>query len=353
MATFDQLITRIDVATQKLEGDVNDITGFATNLETAVTDSTTQADRSKTEADRAKAIADSIQFPALPAKDGVQYVIKDQEWSALAATSDSVKKVNGKTPDSLGAVTLTYTDVGALASTYVPTWASITGKPSVFPADYTQLANKPTTFTPSAHTHDAADIVSGVLPVLRIPNIPGNKITNASGPLALDLIPVLTVAKLPNGTTATADQFLAGDGTWKAAGGGGSSGGFAFTETGLTISGVAITAWPNANPNKPADLTNWGHTSGITQGKFFGSSADIAKLPDGDYLPGADSIATGQAIKGQLGFIRVRSIAADGSNKRAWFYPQPLGSDNKAIFYVYSNGKVNWIASGLANTAPA
>lgn len=355
MATLDQLVTRIDVATQKLEGDVNQITGFATNLETAITDSTTQADRSKTEADRAKAIADSIEFPALPAKDGVQYVIKDHAWSALAVTSDAVKKVNSKAPNGLGEVTITYTDVGALQNTYVPTWASITGKPTQFPSSWALVADKPTTFTPAAHTHDAADIVSGVFSNLRIPNFPANKITNASGPFALDLIPVIPHTKITGGVAATADQYLAGDGTWKTPAGGGGGGaavGFAFTETGLTISGVPITSWPHTNPNKPADLTNWGHTSGITQGKFFTGAAQISLLPDGDYNPGDNSILTGQAIQGMLGIIRVRSLGPDGTNKRAWFYPQPLGSDTRAVFYVYSNGKQNWIPVGLTSGAP-
>ena len=78
----------------------------------------------------------------------------------------------------------------------------------------------------------------------------------------------------------------------------------------------------------------------------------IALLPDGDYVPGANSILTGQAIKGMLGVLRVRSINAEGTNKRAWFYPQPLGSDTRAVFYVYSNGKQNWIPVGLTSGAP-
>lgn len=348
MATFDELVLRIDVATQKLEGDVNDITGFATNLETAVTDAQTSAD-----AAAASAAEAANKVPEAPI-DGKQYARKDATWTEVSASAtDVVKSVNGKTPNGAGAVTLTYTDVGALQSTYVPTWASITGRPSQFPTSWALVADKPTTFAPAAHTHDAGDVVSGTFSVLRIPNIPATKLTNAGGPIALDLVPVIPHTKITGGAAATADQYLAGDGTWKTPAGGGSAGGFAFTETGLNISGAPITSWPNVNPNKPADLTNWGHTSGITQGQFFSSSATIAMLPDGDYIAGTNSILTGQAIKGMLGIIRVRGINADGTNKRAWFYPQPLGSDNKAIFYVYSNGKGNWIPSALPNTAPA
>jgi len=350
MATFDELVLRIDVATQKLEGDVNDITGFATNLETAVTDAQTSAD-----AAAASAAEAANKVPEAPV-DGTTYARKDAAWVPVegGGGEGTVTSVNGKLPDGSGAVTLVAADVGALPTTYTPTWASITGRPSQFPTSWALVADKPTTFAPAAHTHDAGDVVSGTFSVLRIPNIPATKLTNAGGPIALDLVPVIPHTKITGGVAATADQYLAGDGTWKTPeGGGGSAGGFAFTETGLNISGTPITNWPNVNPNKPADLTNWGHTSGITQGQFFSSSATIAMLPDGDYIAGKNSILTGQAIKGMLGIIRVRGINADGTNKRAWFYPQPLGSDNKAVFYVYSNGKTNWIASGLANTVPA
>ncbi len=48
--------------------------------------------------------------------------------------------VNGET----GHVTLTYSDVDALPDTYVPSWSTITGKPSTYP--------------PSSHTHKWSDI---------------------------------------------------------------------------------------------------------------------------------------------------------------------------------------------------
>ena len=355
MATFDELVLRIDVATQKLETDVNQITGFATNLGTAVTDSRTSATQAANSANAAAASASQAadKVPEAPV-DGKQYARKDATWTEVSASAtDVVKSVNSKTPNAAGAVTLSATDVGALPGSYVPTWASVTGKPTSFPSDWSTLTNKPTTFTPSAHTHSADDITSGVLSNLRIPSIPATKLTDAGGPIALTLIPVLPASKISGQAAATADQYLAGDGTWKTpAGGGGTATGFAFSETGLTISGLAINSWPNTNPNKPADLTNWGHTSGIANGQFFANSDQFSLLPDGDYLPGPSSIASGQAIQGMLGVLRVRSITAAGTNKRAWFYPQPLGSDTRAVFYVYSNGKANWIPVGLATGAP-
>jgi len=65
---------------------------------------------------------------------------------------------------------------------YVPTWESVTGKPTVFPSSWTLVVNKPTfatvattgnyndllniptTFTPSAHNHDALYKPIGYIP---------------------------------------------------------------------------------------------------------------------------------------------------------------------------------------------
>lgn len=63
-----------------------------------------------------------------------------------------------------------------LTTSYAPTWASITGKPS--------------TFTPSPHSHNASDINSGTLASARIPNLAASKIT--SGTLSIDRLPTGT-----------------------------------------------------------------------------------------------------------------------------------------------------------------
>lgn len=41
-----------------------------------------------------------------------------------------------------------------LSNTYVPTWSSITNKPSSYPSTWGSVSGKPTTFPPSTHTHN-------------------------------------------------------------------------------------------------------------------------------------------------------------------------------------------------------
>lgn len=336
MATFDELILRIDVATQKLEGDVNDITGFTTNLETAVTDA--QASAAAAAASAAEA---ANKVPEAPI-DGKQYARKDATWTEVSASAtDVVKSVNGKTPNVSGAVTLTYTDVGALPSSYVPTWASITGRPSQFPSSWTLVADKPTTFTPAAHTHDAADVVSGTFSVLRIPNIPGNKITTASGPLDVALIPVIPASKISGQAAATADQYLAGDGTWKTPSGGGGAVGYPITETGLTYNSVAMTNWPNANPNEAINLTLVSNGTYTGNAFFANGSTGVSALPCGNYYT---TTAMGAAGVNQLpasSMITVQTM--NGSLKRAFAFYQPLGGDTKGKMWVFRTSDSVWL----------
>lgn len=62
---------------------------------------------------------------------------------AAAAEATGVQEVNGIAPDESGNLTLGASDVGARAAGNVP-WGEVSGKPS--------------TFTPSAHSHTAADL---------------------------------------------------------------------------------------------------------------------------------------------------------------------------------------------------
>jgi hypothetical protein len=63
---------------------------------------------------------------------------------------------------------------------------------SNYTPDWDDIQNKPATFTPSAHSHNASDITSGTLDAARIPTLDQSKITN----LVSDLAAKLTATKL-------------------------------------------------------------------------------------------------------------------------------------------------------------
>lgn len=86
--------------------------------------------------------------------------------------SGTVISVNSIGPDVGGNITIGASDVHALPDSYTPSYSSITGKPS--------------TFAPSAHTHNSTDIVSGII----------------------------ATARLGSGT-ASSSTFLRGDGSWQ------------------------------------------------------------------------------------------------------------------------------------------
>jgi hypothetical protein len=71
------------------------------------------------------------------------------------------------------------------------------------PQSWSTITDKPATFAPSAHTHAAADIVSGTLALARLPALPISQTTGLQ--TALD-------GKFPTPTGTTA-QYLRGDGS--------------------------------------------------------------------------------------------------------------------------------------------
>lgn len=60
------------------------------------------------------------------------------------------------------------------------------------------IPDKPTEFPPAGHNHDAGDVVSGVLNLARIPDLPANKIT--TGQFSVDRIPQLPASKIQVGS---------------------------------------------------------------------------------------------------------------------------------------------------------
>ena len=96
-----------------------------------------------------------------------------------AASSIAWSNVTGK-PTTFNAGTLQSVNISATTPTAnqflqynsgTSTWT-----PTTYTPDWSAVTGKPTTFTPTSHTHDSADVVSGILGVARIPDLDAAKI---------------------------------------------------------------------------------------------------------------------------------------------------------------------------------
>lgn len=98
----------------------------------------------------------------------------DKAGSAATVQANLDAHVNNKSnPHGV-----TAEQVGARADTWVPSWSEVSGKPGTFP--------------PSGHNHDAANIISGTLPVAR-----GGTGVPTIAQLAQSLFPV-SIGSLPD-----------------------------------------------------------------------------------------------------------------------------------------------------------
>jgi hypothetical protein len=146
---------------------------------------------------------------------GTQTASTISDFTTAASAAAPVQSVAGRT----GAVTIAAADVsglGSLATQSSVSYASLSGVPSTFaPAAHKAShstggsdALTPADIGASAldHTHSASQVTSGQFDVARIPSLPASQI--GSG--------VLATARLGSGT-ASASNYLRGDGAWVAA----------------------------------------------------------------------------------------------------------------------------------------
>lgn len=149
-----------------------------------------------------------LAMPTVPAADGGSvYLVKDgTDYKALVGQPGGLAFLgsDGLLPSAY--VELNWVDIAGKPVTFTPSahthsaaditsgvldparvpaptaieWSIISGEPvytTRWPA-WSEVTGKPLTFTPTAHTHDAVDITSGVLDAARIPSIPWSQITS-------------------------------------------------------------------------------------------------------------------------------------------------------------------------------
>lgn len=315
---FDNLIQRITDATNTLEASVLAISDGSGSIgdqvllaqqaaldaqeavsqaQAAALDSSTSSQEALQAVTDAIALVEQLEASVVLTEapiDGQGYVRKDAQWviESSSGGSGTVTSVNSKSPDVSGNVLLDYTDVNALPDSYTPSWDDVTAKP--------------TEFTPEAHTHDASDIVSGVLDVERL----------GSG-------------------VADETKVLFGDGSWKDAptgGGGGASGGYPVIDKGVLLDGRPFTEWPYDNPNTPIQLSRLSMQIGPrlrTGGQLFSYSQGVEALPDGNYSF-VNSTFSSAPLKDKVGVISVRTIRWGTESQ---YYKQVTATANKMDSY--------------------
>lgn len=135
--------------------------------------------------------------------------VEQANWNSVSGTSQILNKptlaavaTSGAYADLTGKPTIPAAQVQSDWNA-VSAPAAILNKPSLFSGAYADLTGIPSTFAPTAHTHAAADIVSGTLAVARIPSLPIGQTTGLQTELDSKFA-------TPTGTTA---QYLRGDGS--------------------------------------------------------------------------------------------------------------------------------------------
>ena len=376
---FNNLITRIDAATDTLEVNVgviaetgievgeqltlaqtaaanaaqeaNNATVQANISSVKATVSTTQATKAEQQAqvatqaktdalaavDEAKALAPFQEAPI----NGSVYGRKDGTWALVESGSGggvgTVVSVNGVLPDLQGDVTLTIpeqvpSDWNATSGKGVilnkPTifsgnYTDLTGKPTLFSGDYNDLQNKPTLFNGSYNS------------LTNKPTIPtnNNQLVNGAG--------YITDAPIDS------KQYARSGATWVEveAGSGGDAVGFPMPYQNLYYDSQLMTNWVSTNPNDAIDLSKLGgYVNGefYTGAEFFNEADGIDELVTGRYFFKMAMLPT--PLNNSYGYIDVVRVPVGGITQdevTATAYVLNANNEIKDI-YVYNINTRGW-----------
>lgn len=273
-----------------------------------------------------------VEFTVPPAYIGQQLIIRAAPTYAQLMDFENQGPYNprevNKALDRLHQIAIQLRDYGGLGTGG--------GSGSVGTVTWASVQNKPLTFTPSAHTHAAADIISGVLDAARIPSLDASKI--GSGTLATARVPSLDASKITSGVLDPAripvtsggvvspgaianltapQQALIVEGTlvtttdgrqWRYSGSGSKVLEASYVELASSTTWTALTG-------KPPELVSFAALSGVADTLAYFSGVDTLSL--------TALTATG------------RALAAMASQNAAIAYTSPLTT--KGDLYTYTN----------------
>lgn len=379
---FNNLITRINKATDTLELNVGVIaeTGVevgeqltlaqtaAANAKKESENATVQANTSSvkatvsttqaTKAEQQAQVATQAKTDALAAveqakelapfqeapKNGSVYGRKDGTWALVESSGSggggSVVSVNGVLPDLQGDVKLSIpeqvpSDWNAVEGKGVilnkpkifsGAYVDLEGKPTLFSGDYNDLQNKPTLFNGSYNSLTSK-------PVIPTNN---NQLANGAG--------YLTEAPKDG------EQYARKSGTWVKVEAGESSGGedvgFPMPFQNLYYSSKVMTNWASTNPNDAIDLSKLGaYVDGeyYTGADFFNNENGIDELVTGRYFFKQAMLPS--PLSNSYGYIDVVRVPTGGGlgqdEVTATAYVLNTNSEIKDI-YVYNTKTRAW-----------
>lgn len=155
---FDNLIVRIDAATDTLEDTVVALEGGVAQVDAKVAVATAQAvqatqaavaaTHARDDAEEAlQTLQSTVGYGDAPAT-GVTYGRKDNAWVVVESGGGggvgTVVSVNNKTPDAAGNIELSYSDLKNKPTLFSGAYNDLSGKPTLFSGAYADLTGKPT-----------------------------------------------------------------------------------------------------------------------------------------------------------------------------------------------------------------
>lgn len=288
-------------------------------------------------------------------QDGKVYGRGDGQWVEAGSGgggSGTVTSVNGELPDIAGNVIIDAATVGALPSTYSPSWDDVTGKP-LFTVLSTS-ADAPT----NGNRYVRKDAAWEQLPAL------------VSDYEDLTGKPTLGTMASKNDALSNGKQYARKDGAWsEVVTPPSGAAAFPIESVILEYLGSPVSEWPQLNPNKPTPLVNFSATisgASVTGESFFstkGQPSRVNNLPEASFSFGTSDLG-GDVFTGNSGVITkydnntVVATVVVGTNKLpkqyTWSATKPtwkeVGVDPTAIPLGFKlQGAVKYLGVQIAN----
>lgn len=364
---FDDLIARINTATNLLESNAASLAGIDEETQLtlqAALDAVSQAQQAVVDASQhsadASGAADNSAFSASASEDsylaavalveqfeaavvieeapidGQSYVRKDATWviGGTGGGEGTVTSVNSKAPDGSGNVTLEAVDVNALPNTYAPTWEEIAGKPAfslvATSGAYADLSGAPL-LAPVA-TSGTYDDLTGK------PTIPSatSELTNDSN----------YIPEAPNDGI----QYTRKNASWTPIEIDAPAAPFPVPSSTINVGGDYVSEWVSANPHAtyPVEAIQYFSTGRFIAGEgvFYDTYRDTSQIPPAKYHFTNSTFSQGP-LQSKEGYIQVSD--SQNAEKYITAFVNPAAGVTTGEVYQFNNSDGEFIAVGASS----